>query len=459
MANNAGGMHSFTGGASGTLYTDRRDFYITPNQVRELYPSVTPFYTFTAKVKTRGAGKDPQFKMFENRAAWVDMNFFMGAAIDWNTGSYEGTQTDIAVEATAGGSDNVGFLQKGDIIEIRAGSAGDRAKGSGATATYPVAKDQIVARCLVTLVDSQKQIHLENLSYAGGDTYNVVDQDPVRVVGHADPEGSDSQDGWSSELTTVTGSTQIIKTPLKLTGTLANMNLRGYDNERARLRDEKSKEHKVKLNGMYLKGYLAKASTSDRSAFPTNLTDDQDSSAESYNNQWRTSWGIIPLLQTYGTDNAQLFNRTWASYDMNAFIDDMEARSQYFNSDMTEYAFAGSKVLAELSKSGTSSFFERSGGSISLSDWRMTKLGFSVRTLVHPFGQLNIAWDPSLKGAPYNNMMVIVDPDNIERVIYRESKYQTAIQANDVDGIKDQYFSDEGFGCTLIEKHALFSFA
>jgi len=444
---------------SGVLYTDRRDFYIKPNEVAELYPSVTPFYTFVSKLKTRGSGKDPLFKLFEHRGSWVDMEFYIRTAKDWNTGSYSNAAGSITVYMTTGGTEAVPFLQKGDIVEVRAASTSLRSLGSEASATTTVEKDAVIARLLVTVVQTSTTagatlVTFANLSLTGNDTYNLVDGDPARVVTHADAEGSD---GWNDELETAFGQCQIIKTPYKLTGTLANAKLRGYDDERARIRDDKLKEHKVKLNGMFLRGYMSGASTSSRSTAPTNITE-PTSTEEAYGNEIRTSWGIIPLIETYGTANLQKFSRQWASYDVDAFITDMEARSKYFNQDMEEFGFAGSKVLAELSKSGPNSFLARSGGSLALGSWQMTKLGFQVRTLTHPFGVTHIAWDPSLRGAPYNNMLAIVSPDDVERVVYRNTVLQTAIQDNDVDGIKDQYFSDEGLGCTLIERHALWKF-
>ena len=53
----------YDGGSSSVLYTDRRDFYIKPNVVRELYPTVTPFLTFVSNFNTITGLKDPQFKM------------------------------------------------------------------------------------------------------------------------------------------------------------------------------------------------------------------------------------------------------------------------------------------------------------------------------------------------------------------------------------------------------------
>ena len=49
---------------SGVLYTDRRDFYISPQVVKELWTDVTPFTTVVAN-QEKITPADPTFKMFE----------------------------------------------------------------------------------------------------------------------------------------------------------------------------------------------------------------------------------------------------------------------------------------------------------------------------------------------------------------------------------------------------------
>jgi hypothetical protein len=52
--------------------------------------------------------------------------------------------------------------------------------------------------------------------------------------------------------------------------------------------------------------------------------------------------------------------------------------------------------------------------------------------------------------------MLIVDEDNLFHSQYRAPMYQTNIKTdNGYDGVKDQYFSDEGVGISLIESHNL----
>lgn len=50
--------------ASGVIYTDRRDFYIEPNVVKELWTDVSPFLTMVSNFRTKTGMKDPVFKMY-----------------------------------------------------------------------------------------------------------------------------------------------------------------------------------------------------------------------------------------------------------------------------------------------------------------------------------------------------------------------------------------------------------
>jgi len=448
-----------TGASSGILYTDRRDFYLQPNVVAELYPDVTPFTTF---IDSLGVVKapDPDFKMFEHRSKWINMNGYVNTAIDWSADAtnWAGAQStgvtsvDVNTSTTAQESDRVNYLVDGDIIEIRAGSAGSRANGAGTTGT--VEKDQVVAVCIVSAHDSSSTDDAVTLrpldissSSDGSLTYDIEDNDPFQVISHVDAEGSNSPEAWSDDLEVVWNSAGILKTSLEITGTLYEAALRGYSSELERLRMEKFREHAMKKNRAFLLGRRMNGT-----GVPTAHLTDSNSRAI------RTTMGAIPIIEQYGTAGEQYFVRQWANYTLDDFLVDAEAMAQYDNAMLEKFAFCGSSVLTNFSKTGADSFFARSSGSVSLSDWKSTSMGFNIRTLTYPFGQLHIAWDPSMRYAPYKNSMVVVDPDSVKRVAYRQDRYQTAIQDNDEDLIKDQYFSDDGLGMTLVEKNALFKF-
>ena len=61
MADVSGVKHSYSGSYSGVLYTDRRDFYLTPNTVAELYKEVTPFVSVLGRFGTKRT-YDPDFR-------------------------------------------------------------------------------------------------------------------------------------------------------------------------------------------------------------------------------------------------------------------------------------------------------------------------------------------------------------------------------------------------------------
>ena len=46
---------SYSGSSGSVLYTDRRDFYLQPQKVAELWGMLTPFWSFTAKLSAGDA--------------------------------------------------------------------------------------------------------------------------------------------------------------------------------------------------------------------------------------------------------------------------------------------------------------------------------------------------------------------------------------------------------------------
>lgn len=442
-----GVKHAYTGSSGGVLYTDRRNFYLKPNVVRELYANEAPFLSFLLGLRVSNT-QDPDYKMFEHRGAWIGMEGYVKEAVNWSATTLVATTIDMGTTSGAGAAEEVPFLVDGDIIEIRAMDTGARDSKTDVSAT--IDEDDVVAVCRVTARNSTTTVTLSALSPAsdGSDVYDLKDGDPFVIISHADAEGSGSPEAWSDELEVVWNSCQIIKTPVEITGTLREMALRGYSSELARLRSEKMKEHKMKANRALLLNYRVGGNGA-----PTgHLTDDNGY-------QIRTTMGAIPLLRKYGTADEQVFERSWGSYTIDEFIDDMEAAAQYDNAKLEKFGFAGSYVMKELSKTGPDSFYARSGGSVSLSEWQSTSLGFDIRTLTHPFGKIHLTWDPSMRFGHYKNTLAVFNPDDIGRVNFRPDQYQTAIQDNDEDLVKDQYFSDLGLEFTLVEKHSMWVFS
>ena len=97
-----------------------------------------------------------------------------------------------------------------------------------------------------------------------------------------------------------------------------------------------------------------------------------------------------------------------------------------------------------------------SGWTGNLGDMQRDALGFNYRVLETPHGMLQLIPTPALRG-PYNKYMLCVDDSNLFHAQYRAPMYQTNIKTdNAFDAVKDQYFSDEGIGISLIDSHSLF---
>jgi len=411
---------------SGILYSDRRNLYLDPNVTKELYPSAAPFTTLIQNL-SMVKSPDPDFKMFEHEASWVDMRWMASAAP--STTTFEpGTESDTISINTLTGTPYLGLK-----VDVYADNSG--------IGTY---KGQAVVTTIVTS-SSLKVTPLYELGSAA-----FADNDHFIVVGHASGEGTGAPEATSDELTVAWNSCEIMKTPVEITGTLHEMSLRGYSSELARLRDDKEKQHKVLKEKSFLLGRRKSAAAAGYTAAPAHIT-----GADS--KMVRTTQGIIPFIY----DEAPAANKiavTMSGYTYDSFIDDMQALFLYGNDNAIKYAISGDTALGYWSKIESSGFLGNAGVSINMSA-EETKFGFNVRNLRTPSGLLRLTRSPLMSqgmAGIYSGYMVIVDPENVQHVTYRASKYETMIQDVDMDGQKDQYFSDEGVGITLPKTHGYF---
>ena len=424
---------------SGVLYTDRRDFYISPQVVKELWTDVTPFTTVVANQEQR-TPNDPTFKMFEHRNPWNKQEF--QAASDpasLAAGDSESAATDV--DNIVGLASSVDASYVGLECEV-----------------WDSTKTTLRGHALITTAVDSNTIKFKNL---GSDALDVADNDYFIVVGNAQGEGTEAPSAWSDELKVVYNSTQIFKTPLQITGTLEAAALRGESSELARLRLQKSQEHKIQKERAFLFG---------DSPVGTGLKDSRDgTSDESFTdggrtdvsgNRVRTTKGILTALEDYGAtsgDDKNVFTVSEATYAYSNFVDDMEKVFQYVPESGMKMAFCGMGAMSYWSKmEGASGFAGNSGWTVNISGSERSSMGFNYRQLETPHGVLMLIPTPVLRG-PYNKHMVVISEENLFHAVYRPPVYQTNIKTdNAFDGVKDQYMSDEGIGITLIESHKLF---
>ena len=441
--------------ASGVLFTDRRNFYIDPQVVKELWTDVTPFTTVIANKETRTV-PDPVFKMFEHKQPWVKQSFFAASEIANATANNESVDLDV---------DNIVGLPACDaswlglVVECW---------DSTETTNRGVA--------IVTTVTDANTIQFTPLNA----DLNCADNDVFHVVGNAHGEGGYSPEAWADELKVVYNSCQIFKNPLEITGTLLEAALRGESSELARLRMQKSQEHKIQKERAFLFGKRVGGTGLGDSAYDDGFraADPNEgvmadggingpavgtiaTPAGSGAGKIRTTYGIVSAIEAYGNststhDYQNIFTASEASYSYANFVDDMEKVFQYVPTSGVKKAFVGAGALGYWSKmAGNSGFAGNNGWSVNMGDMKRDALGFNYRTLETPHGMLQMIPTPALRG-PYNKYMVVVDEDNLFHSQYRAPMYQTNIKTdNAYDGVKDQYMSDEGIGITNINSHSL----
>tara|TARA_R110002110_G_scaffold358455_2_gene567780 strand:- start:3667 stop:4998 length:1332 start_codon:yes stop_codon:yes gene_type:complete len=435
VSNNAGAKNL---GGSGVLYTDRRDFYIKPNVVKELWTDVTPFTTVIANQNTITGMSDPTFKMFEHRNPWVNQTITCGTA-----------EANVAVSAESGfleysASSNVGGAgAHWEGLEVDIATSGD-VLGQGVISVWTAD-----ANADGTANDARIKIKVLNSYDAGGIDFAVGSV--LTVIGNAHGEGTGAPEAWSDDLSVVYNSTQIFKTPLEITGTLLEASLRGESKELARLRTMKSQEHKIQKERAFLFG-----------ANPKGISDgfsDIEALSDKNGKALRSTMGIVSALKKYGTSTDVDAQNVFASTEIDTygeFVDAMEKIFQYVPTAGVKKAFVGPGALGYFSKQGgnAGSFAGDSGWTVNLGDMKRDSLGFNYRMLETPHGMLQLIPTPALR-YNYNKHMLIVDEENLFHAQYRAPKFEASIQANDYDGVKDQYMSDEGIGISLLESHSL----
>tara|TARA_Y100001973_G_scaffold103997_1_gene172604 strand:- start:7080 stop:8399 length:1320 start_codon:yes stop_codon:yes gene_type:complete len=427
-------------GASGVLYTDRRDFYIDPQVTKELWTDVSPFTTVVSNKETRQTN-DPLFKMFEHRNPWIKQEF----------------QSATNVASLANGDTESDAMDIDNITGLN--SSADDSYVNLICEVWDSTRATKRGLAIVSSVTDANTIKYKNLNPSGA--LDVADDDWFIVVGNAHGEGSSAPEAWADELSVVWNSCQIFKTPLQITGTLLQAALRGESSELARLRLQKSQEHKMQKEKAFLFGKRIGGTGLDLQDGSTSDSFADGGRTDANGNLIRTSYGIITAIEDYGSSSAsddyQNIFTVDSSYAYGDFVDDMEKVFQYVPEVGVKRAFCGAGAMGYWSKlAGVSGMAGNSGWTVSLSDMKRDSLGFNYKILETPHGILQLIHTPALRGT-YNKYMLVADDSNLFHAQYRSQMYQTNIKTdNAFDGVKDQYFSDEGLGISLIESHNLF---
>lgn len=334
-------------GASGVIYTDRRNFYIDPQVTKELWTDVAPFTTLISNQESRDV-PDPTFKMFEHRNPWVKQRVVVNKSAGYTVPNNDTGIGAVIVDGIEGLPATPDSSYIGLVFEFW-NSAEDTKKGNA----------------VVSAVASNGNLTLKAMK--NGSTVVLADNDIGYVIGSAHGEGTEAPDAWSDELSLVWNSTQIFKTSLQITGTLEAAVLRGEASELARLRRQKAQEHKMQKEKAFLFGTRIGG---------TSLSGSGDSFADSgrldaNGNLIRSTYGIIPAIDDYGYTSGyeqNVFSIDSTSYTYANFVDDMEKIFQYVPETGVKRAFVGAGALGYWSKmqSSNTNMAGKSGWTINL---------------------------------------------------------------------------------------------
>lgn len=249
----------------------------------------------------------------------------------------------------------------------------------------------------------------------------MADDDELLIIGNAFAEGTVSQVAKSHAEAYLYNYTQIVKTAFEVTGT--EMQLENYTGpDRPRLRAEKAIEHKIDLERTALFG--------ERNRFTTG-----DSDATT-NNPRRYTGGFFYFVTTNATN-------------ANGVLTEPELES--FCQTLFQHTASGDTRLLMCSPLVISVLDQLAASRIQVAP-RESTFGLAVKTWVTGHGTLNIVKHRLLEAGPiaglgYGGHAIAVDLNkaNYRPLRGRDTQLQTNIQANDLDGVKDQYLTEMGW--------------
>jgi len=425
---NSGNKSLYTSTAS-VMYRDRRKFNLG-DKVAELVPQATPFLSLLRRLPKEQVD-DPDYKFLEHRAHWLDNLTYSVSAATTITSVSAGSSADIKVKIT---NNPTTTILAGHIIQVV--DADDHSK---------------YANILVssTSLDSTNSlVKVTGTMITNTPGFNAAKNDQVQRIGSAFEDGSAKASGYSDNLESVWASAQIFKTKYGIDNTLRNTRTFG-GGEYARIRADKMKEHLIEQERAFIFGQRYGSSKGNPFSAP-GAAALLGSSAPN-----RTSHGIINAT-IYGAANngiggAREFNKTKASYTFNDFMDDMEEVYEY-DSSVRKFSICGRGVMTFFTK------LARAENDISMTQAE-NKLGLKIMRLETPSGDLDLVYDPLLRGSVYKNFMVNIDPANVGLMIFRDTQWETNIQTPGTDAVEEQYLSQIGLIVKLPETHSVFRFS
>lgn len=152
-----------------------------------------------------------------------------------------------------------------------------------------------------------------------------------------------------------------------------------------------------------------------------------------------TTGGIIRKLSSNVDDfsvNTDYSGQTWLQGGEDWFDAQLEQIFRYGRTQ--KLAFCGSGALLGIQK------LAKTNGNIQLTP-QVGAYGIAILNWITPFGTLSLKTHPLFSYEATNrNSMLIIEPENLTRIVLRGTKFEMNIQPNDADYTKHQYLCEDG---------------
>jgi hypothetical protein len=247
----------------------------------------------------------------------------------------------------------------------------------------------------------------------------ITDSSPVVIIGNANEEGSGVRTIKTTQESEVFNYSQIFKTAFGVTNTQNASQFYG-GNDLSYQQKKKGIEHTIDI---------ARAFYFGEKKYDTTGTHPK-----------RTTAGLLSFLTANNYDASGAL--TQSEFDQNV----CEVCFKYGSAE--KLMLASARVLSVINTWAL--------GKLQIEQGEKT-FGLSVTKYVSPFGILNIVHEPLFEGTTYGGYAAIIDVENIKYrpLKGRDTKLETNIQANDVDGRTDQYITEAGLEVRSPKTHAL----
>lgn len=278
----------------------------------------------------------------------------------------------------------------------------------------------------VTAVDTGTNTLTVTRSVGSTAAAALNDNEDLLIIGNAYAEGASAGAEKSHQETNPFNYTQIVRTPFGVTGTEAESeNYIGPD--RPRLRAEKGVEHRLDLERTALFG---------ERAIDTTSTD----------NPIRYTGGLLEFL----SQNVKAMGGVMTEPELEQWAQDVFQHTASGNSRLLMASPLAVSVLNQLAAARLQTVSKEKVFGLSIVQW------------ITAHGTFNIVKHRLLENGPttgdgYGGYMIAVDPNKITYRFMRNrnTKLRMDIQANDLDGFKDEYLTEMGWQIETPEVHGV----